>query len=736
MITLSVYPWKRFWYPREGLASLADDGFLLDPDSEYARYYQSDAVPYASISDTQCLILFGEPGIGKSIALRAEFEAVKAGVAATGDAADWFDLRDFSSEDRLERNILESEKVENWQGSQNTLHLFLDSLDEGLLRIDNISRVLLSVLEKLPTPRLRLRIASRPLDWQASLERGFVEIWGQDNVRAYQLAPLRKADVVVAAESSRIDGGQFIDQVVSRDVVPFAVKPVTLTFLLGFFEKGQALPVSRTELYHEGCKRLCEEQNLDRRDSPKTRGTLVPSQRMDIASKIAAMTQLSNRSGIWLGLDAELQPEDLSIESIVGGTEGEPNREVEVNLTTVRESLGTGLFSSRGLTRQGWQHQTYAEYLAAYNLNLHKLLPKRLKPLILHPDGSGKVIPQLRELSVWLAGMDSRVFQMLVRSDPEVLLRSDLAVATNADRADLAKHLLKSFESGGVTESLWSIRDGFVRLNNPELVDILRPYLSDSSRPWEARVAAIEMAKACKLTAFQTGLVDIALNQEDPTRVRVAAAEVIASAGDATARQALRPLALGLAGDDPRDELRGYGLMATWPEHLTADELFSALTPLQEADHLGGVYYRFLDGIASQLKPEHFLAGIGWARRHCRGRDDVDRLHKVASEILEQAVSHIDQASVASPLAIALFERMLVYTDCDRITAKLLASGDAARRTVAQLMFPSAATESEHAAYFVMEACAITPHDIPWLLDELSKAIDAGTRRIIAEIIS
>ena len=152
---------------------------------------------------------------------------------------------------------------------------------------------------------------------------------------------------------------------------------------------------------------------------------------------------------------------------------------------------------------------------------------------------------------------------MLVRSDPEILLRSDLAVATNADRADLAKHLLKSFESGGVTESLWSIRDSFIRLDNPELVDILRPYLSDSSRPWEARVAAIEMARACKLTAFQTDLVDIALNQEDPTRVRVAAAEVIASAGDVTARQALRPLALGPAGDDPRDELRGYGLMAT-----------------------------------------------------------------------------------------------------------------------------------------------------------------------------
>jgi hypothetical protein len=709
----------------------------VDPDSEHARYYQSDAVPFDAISNRKCLILLGEPGIGKSTALKAEFETAKAAVAATGDAADWFDLRDDSSStDRLERKILGSDQVRRWQDSQNTLYLFLDSLDEGLLQIDNISGFLLSLLQKLPTPRMRLRIASRPLDWQVTLESGFIEIWGQDNVRAFQLAPLRKTDVAVAAESLRIEGKHFIDQVVSRDVVPFAIKPVTLKFLLVFFENSRPLPASRTELYYEGCKRLCEEENPHRRDSPKARGTLVPSQRMDIASRIAAVSQLSNRSAIWLGLSEGLQREDLSLESIVGGSEGEPNRELEVNLINARESLGTGLFSSRGLTRQGWQHQTYAEYLAAYYLDAHKLSLKRLRSLILHPDGSGKVIPQLRELAVWLAGMDSRVFQMLVRSDPEVLLRSDMAVATNADRADLAKHLLKSFESGGVMESLWSLQDAFIRLCNPELAGILRPYLSDSSRSWEARVAAIQMARACDLAVLRTDLVAVALSQQDPTRVRVAAAEVIAGIQDSAARTTLRPLALGLAGDDPRDELRGYGLMATWPENLTADELFSALTPLKDTDHLGGVYYRFLGGVAAQLKPDDFVVAISWARHHCRGRDDVDRLHKVASEILERAVEHIDQASVAPLFAAALVERMRVYADCDRITAKLCASGDSNRRTVARLMFPSAAAESVHGAYFVMGACALTSHDIAWLLDELSKTLDTGTRRLIAEIVS
>ncbi len=72
---------------------------------------------------------------------------------------------------------------------------FLDSLDEGLLRIDNISRViLLSELDALPASRLRLRITSRPADWQSSLEEGFRKLWGASDVGVFTLAPLIKKD--------------------------------------------------------------------------------------------------------------------------------------------------------------------------------------------------------------------------------------------------------------------------------------------------------------------------------------------------------------------------------------------------------------------------------------------------------------------------------------------------------------------------------------------------------------
>ncbi len=648
-MVLPACPWKRLWYPREGQVSLADSGFLLDPESELAKYYQTGVVPFDSICDTKCLVLLGEPGIGKSSALKAEFESAKIAAADKSDRAEWFDLRDFSSEDRLSREILESDEVRKWQSSQEILHLYLDSLDEGLLRIDNISRVLLSILQKLPTSRLQLRIVSRPLDWPVTLENGLSEIWRGQDFRVFQLAPLRRVDVVVAAELWKIDADQFIDEVISRDVVPFAIKPVTLKFLVGIFAKGHALPESRAEVYFQGCERLCEEQNLDRRDSHRARGDMTPSQRMAIAARIAALTQISNRSAIWLGLDENLAPHDLPLNSIIGGSVRDGAHEVDVSLATAREALGTGLFSSRGLSRQGWQHQTYAEYLAAFHLNDHNLPQDKLRQFIMHPDGSGKVVPQLREVAVWLAGMNSTVFQMLARTDPEVLLRSDLAVTTDTDRAALTKHLLESFESGGVMGSLWSLRSGFARLKSTGLADILRPYISDDSRPRVARIAALEIMRACNLSELQPDVVRVALNQNDLLRVRVSAADVIASVGDSEARKAMRPLALGLAGDDPQDELKGYGLISTWPEHLTAQELFATLTPIKTPEVIGGAYYGFLgQGIAGQLKVEEFVQAVGWARQHCGGRDEVDRLHKLASEILEQMVDHIDQPAVAS----------------------------------------------------------------------------------------
>jgi hypothetical protein len=72
------YAWKRFWCPRNGTLHLIDRGYLPDPSGPYGRLLGSDLRPFEDISDLPCLVLLGEPGIGKTTALRAEREKVEA----------------------------------------------------------------------------------------------------------------------------------------------------------------------------------------------------------------------------------------------------------------------------------------------------------------------------------------------------------------------------------------------------------------------------------------------------------------------------------------------------------------------------------------------------------------------------------------------------------------------------------------------------------------------------------
>ena len=63
--------------PREGRYSLADRGYLVDPTTGTGKFVQEGVCSFEDISRVQCLILLGEPGIGKSIALENERTDVK-----------------------------------------------------------------------------------------------------------------------------------------------------------------------------------------------------------------------------------------------------------------------------------------------------------------------------------------------------------------------------------------------------------------------------------------------------------------------------------------------------------------------------------------------------------------------------------------------------------------------------------------------------------------------------------
>lgn len=241
-----TYDWKRFWIPRDSRYSLLDGGYLADPDSEGGKIFKSQVVPFSRISHHACLVLLGEPGMGKTTAMESEREEIERRIADDGRIPLWKDLNVFASDVTLRQKLFDSEGFTSWATGTHTLHLFLDSLDECLLRIETIVPLLLDELRNKDLGRLRLRIACRTAEWPAALENGLKSLYN-DGLQIFELAPLRKRDVAEAARCSSLDPEAFLAQVDQREAVPFAIKPVTLKMLLKMSKQGE-FPSSLADL--------------------------------------------------------------------------------------------------------------------------------------------------------------------------------------------------------------------------------------------------------------------------------------------------------------------------------------------------------------------------------------------------------------------------------------------------------------------------------------------------------
>ena len=232
------------------------------------------------------------------------------------------DLRSYGSEERLYRALFEGPDFRQWIEGGHVLHLYLDSFDECLLRVDTVASMLADELPKYPLSRLKLRIASRTATWPALLDRALAEGYGEGNYAAVELVPLRRADVLEAATLTGLpDGRLFLERVDELQIAGLAGKPITLNMLLDTYTRDGDLPTDLVSLYSRGCLILCEEQNHARR-AAGLRGALNPAERMAVAARLAAVTQLGNRYAVWTGTEAEGVPqEDVSVSELLGGAE-------------------------------------------------------------------------------------------------------------------------------------------------------------------------------------------------------------------------------------------------------------------------------------------------------------------------------------------------------------------------------------------------------------------------------
>lgn len=735
------FNWKRFWYPRGSSLNLADDGYLPDPDSQSSRFWNKNVVSFEEVSCWRALVLLGDPGMGKSTILSEQESAWKKRQHDSKEKSLFINLRSYQSESRLADHLFESQIFKEWLAGTHALHLFLDSLDEGLLSIRVLAACLVDEFKNLPFERLYLRIACRTVEWPDLLENGLADWLGKEDVQHYVLAPLRKIDVEEAARISGLDAKLFLNQVESSAVVPFAIKPVTLNFLLSVYRKQGSLPSSQSALYLEGCRLLAAETS-ESRGAAGYKGELTAEQRLAVAARIAASMVFGNRNAVYLGTNpAEAPNEDVETRELSAGTESADDMRFKVGEKEIRETLATGLFSTRGPNRISWGHQTYAEFLAAWYLEKHDVSISQIKSLITHPDDPNKkIIPQLGETAAWLAGMIPEIFKTILQAESDLLLRSEVATGDSPRRAALVEALLQLYEDEHTYDR---DRQHYKNLAHPGLADQLRPYIADKTKGVIVRRVAIDIAESCNIQALNDVLLGVALDTSDNLASRVQAVYAIGGIGQDETRKRLKPLVLADDADDIRDELKGSALRALWPSHITARELFPLLKPPKSEGFIGVYRLFFSSELVKDLAPQDLIPALEFVTSLPQPRHEMDSsMESLMDGVVMKAWENMNGPGVTEALARFVGSRLKHHDDlikgrmeqADHLT--FLQDEDKRHRLLEAVLSVVAEDPECEATWLVFtHAPIIRTADFYWLISYLDRNLNIESQRVVIDLL-
>lgn len=511
---------------------------------------------------------------------------------------------------------------------------------------------------------MRLVLTCRDVEWPKSEGKELLQLWGSDSKQGiYRLKQLRWKDAHQAAihwGASESEAAAFMEAVEQRAVEAFAARPITLRMLFREFEQGGQLPQSRIELFRRACLRLCEEDE-DRARRLRQHQPSFNSQELYVAaSRIAIRTLLGRRSGISTLPVEKRAKADLGLDEIV-------DEKTDTGFSAkVKAVLDRALFADGGNKRRVFAHPTYGEFLAAERLAQFSV--PQLKQLLSKPTGNGRtIIPQLAEMTAWVALMSPPFLDWMIECEPEVLLRNDASTLSEEAKRGLVVSLLERVAQEKAFDEQ-DLQRYYESLDFPGLPDAVRPYITNKKLNRVVRRMAIHLADFCKRTEVLDECLQVALDPNDEYYLRIQAMHAVRRWIPEGRLLEIEPLAKGERGLDPDDELRAIALEALVPKRWRVSRATSLLRKPWNQDYIGQFNLVFSAHLPKSIEADDLPALFVELAVHPHPLKDYRNTTKAITErALVVAVQNLNNSGVASAL-VRFFKDKLRNGDLNRYT--------------------------------------------------------------------
>jgi hypothetical protein len=721
-----MIPWRRFWVPLGGSISCGSDGqgFLDDPENDFGRHINPAVCELDALVERSPLVLCGEPGIGKTTALRNLREKIES----IHEKALWIDLRSIPDPGTFVRRTSETKLWQEWQTGEHRLALVIDGVDEGLIKIPDFVTFLHGELKQYDLRRLQLILACRTAEWPAVNGRELIGLWPHQNCeRVFELCPLRLTDARLAAEQLGIDPDRFIEAVFRNAADGLAARPITLFFLLHEFRANGAFPGTHRELYEAGCARLCSEDDLGRIESLRQlypKHSLPSAAQIEkTAARIAALMMIAGKFAIHTGRLEESHASDLHISEIAKGFEQSNDELFAVTEFVVLRTLASGLFTSRGENRFGFGHQTFAECLGAGYLSDVPYV--QLTELMCQRDASEEhIIPQLAELAAWLAGYHLEFRNHVIATEPEVLLRCDVTRFDDQTKADLVESLFRRV----LKEQAFDVKGSrrfYESFAHPKLASQLSAILEDKSANLVARRMALEIAAACKVGDLAATILKILTDATEERSLMRFSASALADVLPDDRVVELLPLAGREVSDNEDYEVKAAALERLIPTALTVRDALQFIVEPNNDHYLGG-YWSFLhDHVPRNIEAADILPVLGWLQNFPGCFGSLSWMKKIAEKTATEAIKRLDDKRISESLVSLWWLRIREYGPLpsgDSDFAKYLAEHPTERRSLIRALIEHLTADEQDVSLLLTHGEVVHADDFEWAMDSLRRA--------------